>query len=42
MYSCYSNAGGAWVEAAQLNDLRSYFTMTTVGQYIIVTGGIKG
>ena len=39
MFRCYSNTGGNWVEVVGLNVVRHYFTMTSVGQYILVTGG---
>ena len=39
MFRCYSNTGGTWGEVATLNVSRHKFTMTTVGQYILVTGG---
>ena len=39
MFRCYSNSGGNWGEVAGLNLPRQYFTMTTVGQYILVSGG---
>ena len=39
MFRCYSNTGGTWGAVASLNVLKAGFTMTTVGQYILVTGG---
>ena len=36
---CYSNTGGNWTEVAPLNTGRTSFTMTTVGQFILVIGG---
>ena len=42
MFRCYSNTGGTWGAVASLNVPRRDFTMTTVGQYILVTGGQDG
>ena len=39
MFRCYSNAGGTWGEVAELNVPREFFSMTTVGHYILVAGG---
>ena len=39
MLRCYSNVGGNWGEVPCLNAQRKYPTMTTVGDYILVTGG---
>ena len=39
MFRCYSNTGGAWGEVPSLNTHRINATMTTVGDYILVTGG---
>ena len=39
MFRCYSNTGGTWGAVASLNVVIHSFTMTTVGQYILLTGG---
>ena len=38
---CFKNVGGNWVAVPSMNEPKYDQTMTTVGSYILVTGGVS-
>ena len=40
--NCYKNEGRDWIEFESLNVARHLFTLTTLGDKILVAGGAKG